>query len=224
MAMLSNMDLIRRIPLFAKLSPQQAESLAGSVSKRRFRRGTVLVQQGGTSEALFIILTGRARVLMTDGKGREVILANLGPTDHFGEMGLIDGEPPSATVQVETAMDVLILGREEFLQCLSNNFVMAESIMRVLVQRLRAADAKISSLALMGVYARVAQYLMDAAVKDEAGALWIRGKLPRQDIAKQIGASREMVSRVMKDLEDQGFLEVLEGGVVRVHERRLKPR
>jgi CRP-like cAMP-binding protein len=161
---------------------------------------------------------------MTDGKGREVILANLGPTDHFGEMGLIDGEPPSATVQVETAMDVLILGRDEFLQCLSNNFVMAESIMRVLVQRLRAADAKISSLALMGVYARVAQYLMDAAVKDEAGALWIRGKLPRQDIAKQIGASREMVSRVMKDLEDQGFLEVLEGGVVRVHERRLKPR
>lgn len=224
MAMLSNIDLIRRIPLFSKLNPIQAESLAGAVSKRKVRRGTVLVEQGQTADALFIILTGRARVLMTDPKGRQVILATLGPSDHFGEMGLIDGEPASATVQAEIAMDVLVLGRSDFANCLANNFVMAESIMRVLVQRLRAADAKIGSLALMGVYARVAQHLLDAAVKDEQGNLWIRSKLPRQDIAKQIGASREMVSRVMKDLEDQGFIQVISDGVVQVNERRLTAR
>ena len=95
MALLSNLELIRRVPLFAQLTTVQAQALVGSVSKQRFKRGETIVTQGQTSNALFILLTGRARVLMTDKRAREVILATLRVGDHVGEMSLIDGEPHS---------------------------------------------------------------------------------------------------------------------------------
>jgi CRP-like cAMP-binding protein len=224
MALLSNLDLIRRVPLFAQLSTPQAEALVGAVTKQRFKRGECIVTEGETSNALFIILTGRARVLMTDKRDREVILALLQAGDHVGEMSLIDGEAHSATVQAEVMTDTLVLGRKEFLRCLSENSAMAQSVMRVLVQRLRSADQKIGSLALMGVYARVANVMLDSAVADAQGGMMIPRKVSRQDVAKMVGASREMVSRVMKDFEEQGFLQTLDQGLIRVHDRRRAPR
>ncbi len=224
MSMLSNLDLIRRVPLFSMLTPVQAESLAGAVSKTRFEKGACVVEQGKHSNALYIILSGRARVLMADRKGGEVILATLGTGDYIGEMSLIDGEPHSATVMAERQMDTLVLGRDHFLRCLHDNMTMALAVMRGLVERLRNADRKISSLALMGVYSRVANVLLEFAQPDEHGQLLIREKISRQDIAKMVGASREMVSRVMKDFEEQGFFETLDGGVLRVVERRALPR
>jgi CRP-like cAMP-binding protein len=222
--MLSNLELIRRVSLFSTLSPEQAEGLAGAVSKKSFKRGEVLVEQGRKCNALYIILVGRTRVLMTDNNGREVILATLSSGDYVGEMSLIDNEPHSATVVADQEVDVLVLGRDSFLRCLNENMEMAHAVMRVLVQRLRKASENISSLALVGVYGRVAKVLLDSAVADETDTLVIREKMTRQDIAKMVGASREMVSRVMKDFEEQGFIQLLEGGMVRVFERRMLPR
>ena len=224
MSMLSNLELIRRVSLFSTLSPEQAEGLAGAVSKKSFKRGEVLVEQGRKCSALYIILVGRTRVLMTDNNGREVILATLSSGDYVGEMSLIDNEPHSATVVADQEVDVLVLGRDSFLRCLNENMEMAHAVMRVLVQRLRKASENISSLALVGVYGRVAKVLLDSAVADETDTLVIREKMTRQDIAKMVGASREMVSRVMKDFEEQGFIQLLEGGMVRVFERRMLPR
>lgn len=224
MSMLSNLDLIRRVPLFTMLTPAQAESLAAAVTKKRFKRGEILVEQGKKTNSLYIMLSGRTRVVMTDSKGREVILATLRAGDYLGEMSLIDNEPHSATVIAEQQVDVLALGRETFLQCLMENAALSFAVMHGLVQRLRRASQNISSLALVGVYGRVAKVLLDAALQDETGGMLIREKVSRQDIAKMVGASREMVSRVMKDFEDQGFIKMLDGGQVRVFERRVHPR
>ncbi|MBN9412073.1 MAG: Crp/Fnr family transcriptional regulator [Burkholderiales bacterium] len=219
MSMLSNLELIRRVPLFSMLTSVQAESVAGAIVKRRFKRGELIVEQGKKSNALFIILTGRARVMAADARGREVILATLQPGDHVGEMSLIDNEPHSATVRAEVQTDVLMLGRAEFARCLPENTSMAYAVMRGLVQRLRQADRKIESLALMDVYGRVARSLLEFARPDAAGELVIRDKISRQDIAKMVGASREMVSRVMKDLEERGFIETQEDGSMVVKDR-----
>lgn len=224
MSMLSNLDLIRRVPLFSMLTAVQAESLAGAVTKTRFQKGDCVVEQGKHTNALYIILAGRARVLMSDKKGSEVILATLRAGDYIGEMSIIDGEPHSCTVTAERQLDVLVLGREDFLRCLHESMVLSLAVMRGLVERLRNADRKIGSLALMGVYGRVANVLLEFAEPDSDGQLLIREKISRQDIAKMVGASREMVSRVMKDFEEQGFFETLDGGLVRVYERRCKPR
>lgn len=212
MSMLSNLELIRRVPLFALLTSAQAEAVADAVTKRRFRRGEVVVEQGSKSNMLFILLTGRARVVSTDKRGREVILATLQPGDYIGEMSLIDNQAHSATVRAEIQTDMLVLGRAEFARCLPENSSMAYAIMKGLVQRLRHADRKIESLALMDVYGRVARSLLEFAQPDREGQLAVRDRLSRQDIAKMVGASREMVSRVMKDLEGRGYIETREDG------------
>ena len=217
--MLSNLDLLRRVPLFSLLTVAQAEVISGAVIKRRFKRGEALVEQGQKSNALFILLTGRARVMTSDSRGREVILATLAQGDYLGEMSIIDNEPHSATVRAEVQTDVLMLGRAEFARCLTENASMSLVVMRGLVKRLRHADRKIESLALMDVYGRVARALLEFARPDKDGQLVIRERVSRQDVAKMIGASREMVSRVMKDLEDRGFIEVGEDGATVIKER-----
>jgi CRP/FNR family cyclic AMP-dependent transcriptional regulator len=219
MSMLSNLELLRRVPLFAALTPTQSASIADAIIKKRFKRAEMVVEQGKKSDALYIILTGRARVMSTDSRGREVILATLQPGDYIGEMSLIDDEPHSATVRTEVQTDVLVLDREAFSRCLPENASMSYNIMRGLVQRLRHADRKIESLALMDVYGRVARSLIEFAVDDGAGNLKIRDKISRQDLAKMVGASREMVSRVMKDLEERGFVQTQADGSMLVKDR-----
>jgi CRP-like cAMP-binding protein len=218
MSMLSNLELIRRVPLFALLTCAQAEAVAEAVVKRRFKRGEVVVEQGSKSNTLFILLTGRARVVTADRRGREVILATLQPGDYLGEMSLIDNQAHSASVRAEIQTDMLALGRAEFARCLPENNSMAYAIMKGLVQRLRQADRKIESLALMDVYGRVARALLEAAQPDREGHLAVRDRISRQDIAKLVGASREMVSRVMKDLEERGFVETREDGSMLIKE------
>lgn len=224
MSTLTNLDLIRRVPLFALITPDQVVLLSNAVTKRRFKRGQLIVEQGAKSDTLYIVLAGRARVVIADGKGREVILATLQPGDYIGEMSLIDNEPHSASVGAEMQTDILMLGRAEFIRCLSDNALMAYSVMRGLVARLRKADEKIGSLALMGVHARVAGVLQDCAEPESDCLRVIHQKISRQDIAKMVGASREMVSRVMRDLEDQGFIETRDNGVIAIHERRAVAR
>ncbi len=217
--MVSNLELIRRVPLFSMLTAVQAESVAGAVIKRRYKRGEAIVEQGKQSNALSIILTGRARVVTTDARGREVILATLHPGDYIGEMSLIDNEPHSATVRAEVQTDVLVVGRLEFARCLPESSSMAYAVLKGLVQRLRQADRKIESLALMDVYGRVARALLESAAQDREGKAVIREKVSRQDMAKMVGASREMVSRVMKDLEERGFIETRVDGSMWVKDR-----
>ena len=226
MSMLSNLDLIRRVPLFAVLTQSQAESLATAVGKRRFKRGELIVEQGKKCDALYIILAGRARVVVTDKKAREVILATLQPGDHIGEMSLIDQESHSANVEAEMQTDALVLGGDDFNRCVNENSAMMQAVMRGLVRRLRSADRKIESLALMGVYSRVANVLLESGIPhpEKANIFVIREKISRQDIAKMVGASREMVSRVMKDFEEQAFIETQQDGAIWVKERRKLPR
>ncbi len=219
MSMLSNLDLIRRVPLFSMLTADQAQAIADSVSKRRFRRGELVVEQGRKSNALFILLNGRARVLTSDSRGREVILAVLESGDYVGEMSLIDNEPHSATVRAEVQTDMLVLARADFQRCLPEHSTLSYAILRGLVRRLRHADRQIESLALLDVYGRVARTLLEMAETGADGAQIIRHKVSRQDMAKVVGASREMVSRVMKDLEERGVIETQDNGFVVIKQR-----
>ncbi len=219
MSMLTNLDLIRRVPLFSTLSDRHAETIAQAVVKKRFKRGEVIVEQGKKTNSLYIILAGRARVMTTDRRGREVILATLQQGDCIGEMSLIDSKPHSATVQADVQTDALVLSRADFATCMPEYSSLAHAVLQGVVKRLREADQKIESLALMDVYGRVARALVEAAQPDRDGNLVIRDRISRQDVAKMVGASREMVSRVMKDLEGRGFVELQPNGSTIVKER-----
>ncbi|MEO5660042.1 MAG: Crp/Fnr family transcriptional regulator [Polaromonas sp.] len=220
--MVSRLELIRRVPLCSMLTTSQAVLVADAVVKQRYRKGETILEQGQKSCALTILLTGRARVVSRDARGREVILATLRPGDYVGEMSLIDQSPHSASVVAEVQTDTLVMDQLAFTRCLPESDSMAYAMLKGLVHRLRQADRKIESLALMDVYGRVAGALLDFAAEampGADGAAMIRGRVSRQDVAKMVGASREMVSRVMKDLEERGFIETQDDGslLVRPH-------
>ncbi len=205
--------LLRNVPLFSVLPENQLSLLTNMVARKSFARGTSIITAGGPTDSLYIIISGRLKVMMSDDEGREVILAILGANEFFGEMSLVDDSPRSASVVAIEACELLSLAKRDFNKCLEDNFEMAMTVMRGLVKRLREADQKIGSLALMDVYGRVARLLLEMSEEVDGERIVVK-KLAKQDIAKMIGASREMVSRVMKDLQSGGYIEVRPGGIV----------
>lgn len=199
--------LLKTVPLFASLPDEQLRALVPAVTRRSAPRGSLIMAAGDPTDSLYIVISGRLKVMMSDSDGKEVILSILGPGEFFGEMGLIDDHPRSASVVAMEPCELLALTRRDFRKCLAENFDMAMAVMRGLVKRLREADRKIGSLALLDVYGRVARLLLDMA-EDVDGQKIVTRRLPKQDIAKMVGASREMVSRVMKDLQLGGYIEM----------------
>lgn len=203
----SNLSLVvlRNLPLFSGLDEIELEKISKVAGRKRAERGTFVVRAGESTDSLYILLNGRAKVTNTDEEGKEIILAWLGPGESFGEMGLIDGSPRSANVVAAEASELLFLSKESFQRCIQDNFQVALKLMRILVQRLREADRKIESLALLDVYGRVARLLLDMSEMVD-GKRIVKKKISKQDMAKMIGASREMVSKVMRDLELSGYI------------------
>ena len=205
--------VLKAVPLFTTISEEQLRMLTTMVTRRSASRNTTIMSSGDATDSLYIVLSGRLKVMMSDSEGKEVILAILGPGEFFGEMGLIDDEPRSASVVTIEPCELLSIAKRDFKRVLTENSEMAMAVMRGLVRRLREADRKIGSLALLDVYGRVARLLLDMA-ENVDGEKIVTKRLPKQDIAKMIGASREMVSRVMKDLQTGGYIEMRGSNIV----------
>jgi CRP/FNR family cyclic AMP-dependent transcriptional regulator len=179
--------------------------IAASGVTRTFPKNAVLIHDGDIGDSLYIILSGRVKVLIPDEEGHEVILSVMGAHEFFGEMGLLDDQPRSASVETLEASEMLRLSKAGFTNILKDNFELAMLIIRNLVRRMREADRKIESLALIDVYGRVARLLIEMAQNVE-GKWIVEHAPPKQEIARMIGASREMVSRVVKDLHRKGLI------------------
>ncbi len=205
--------VLKAVPLFASFPEDQLRMLTTMVTRRSAARSTTIMAGGDATDSLYIVLSGRLKVMMSDSDGKEVILSILGPGEFFGEMGLIDDEPRSASVVTIEPCELLAIAKRDFKKCLMENNEMGMAVMRGLVKRLREADRKIGSLALLDVYGRVARLLLDMA-ENVNGEKVVTKRLPKQDIAKMIGASREMVSRVMKDLQTGGYIEMRGSNIV----------
>jgi len=200
-----NPQILKSVPLFSSFTDAQLGQLLTCVQHRSYPRNAFILRAGEETDALYIILSGRVKVLIPDEEGHEVILSMIGPHEFFGEMGLLDELPRSASVETLEACEMLRLSKAGFTNILKDNFELAMLIIRNLVRRLREADRKIESLALIDVYGRVARLLIDMA--ENVDGKWIVERAPpKQEIARMIGASREMVSRVVKDLQRKGLI------------------
>ncbi|MCO5105476.1 MAG: cyclic nucleotide-binding domain-containing protein [Burkholderiaceae bacterium] len=218
MAHEENKAFLRRVPLLSSLNEQQLETLAAGSARRNFPKGRTIVAEGEPSQSLYILLSGRAKVQRSDSEGKEVILAVLGSGDFFGEMSLIDEAPRSASVITLESCDFMSINKDAFRSMLMQSPEMCMAVMKGMVRRLREADKKIETLALLDVYGRVARVLLDFSEMVN-GERVVKNKLPRQEIAKMIGASREMVSRVMKGLEIDGYIVPMPEGRLMLREK-----
>ena len=202
-----NSNILKAVPLFSSLSDEELRLLQPCLQQRRYPRGSFILRVGEEIDALYVIISGRVKVLIPAEQGHEVILTTLGPNEYFGEMGLLDDKRRSASVETLVACEMLRFPKAAFVACLKDNFDLAMIMIRNLIERLRNADRSIESLALYDVYGRVVRLLRDQAVRiDEQ---WVvKQAPPKQEMARMIGASREMVSRVMKDLQKRGQIRV----------------
>jgi CRP/FNR family cyclic AMP-dependent transcriptional regulator len=213
--------MLRAIPLFKDLGDKDLALINDLAIDKQVTKGNVVLTEGETGDSLYAIISGRVKVFIGDEDGREIILKILGPGDFFGEMSLIDKQPRSASVSTLENSTFKVLSHTAFEASVEKAPRIATLVMQALAKRLRDADRKISTLALMDVYGRVANTLLELAITTN-GKLVVGEKLSQQDIANMVGASREMVNRILKDLSDRGYISV-EAKTITIHDERLPP-
>ncbi|MFN0178163.1 MAG: Crp/Fnr family transcriptional regulator [Gemmatimonadales bacterium] len=202
----SAIDVLRGIPMFQHLPPDDLAGLAGLLRERRFPKGAIIVTQGDPGDALFLIGEGQVKVAVFAEDGREVILSVLAAGGFFGEMALLDDEPRSAHVIAMTDSALLQLRRDDFRNRLRASPELGIALLRELSGRLRRADETIAGMALLDVNGRIANLLLDFA-REEDGVRITR-RLTHATIGQMVGASRETVSRAMRQLAIQGVITV----------------
>ena len=206
---LDPLDVLRTVPLFRQVPEADLVAFAQLVRGRRQSRGSMILSQGDRGDALFLIRSGQVKVSVVAEDGREVILSVLGPGSFFGEMALLDDEPRSAHVIAMEDTELLQLHREDFQHRLKRSPELAVSLLRELSQRLRRADDTIASLMLLDVNGRLANLLLELA-REEGGETGIRitRRLTHASLGQMVGASRETVSRTMRNLVLRNVISV----------------
>jgi len=186
------------------LSREELQAMTAHAVTRAYPRNAVVLNEGDRTDSLYIILEGRVKAYVADASGKEAVLSTQGPGEYFGEMVLDEG-PRSASVMTLEACRFLVVPKADFKDFLVCNPVFAARVIEKLIHRIRTLTENVKSLALMDVYGRIARLLLDLAERRD-GKLVITEHLTQKDIASRVGASREMVSLIFKDLTAGGYI------------------
>jgi CRP/FNR family cyclic AMP-dependent transcriptional regulator len=205
---------LKKIPLFEGLSDDELRALSDRTVPRSFPKNAIVINEGDLSDSLYLILTGKVKVYLGDESGKELILDIKGPGQYFGEM-VLDEKARSATVMTLEPAQFATLSRAEFTTVLLKHPQIALQVIRNLIRVARGLNENVRSLALLDVYGRVARVLMELAVEQD-GKLMIPEKMTQKDIANRVGASREMINRILRDLSEGGYVTV-DGGRITIH-------
>lgn len=210
--------MLNRMHLFSELNPTDTDILTSHGTTRSYPANSILINEGDDTDSLYVVLEGEVKVYASDTAGKEVILNILGPGEYFGELALVDSEPRSASVKTMQATKVMVIAKHDFKKVLAEHPDIAFNMIQSLARQVRELTNNVKSLALMDVYGRVAHTLLELASETEDGSMVIKQKLTHQDIADMVGASREMVSRILKDLANGGYISI-KSKIVTINEK-----
>ena len=206
---------------FPNMSPEELELIASYGASRTYAKNTILVSEGDPSEMFYLILKGQVKVFISDEKGKEVILNLQGPGEYFGEIAIIDNAPRSASVMTVETCQIAVVAKQGFERCLTEHPGFALGLIQNLVKCVRSLTEQVKGLALLDVYGRIAQTLTSLA-QEQQDELVIEQRLTHQDIANMVGASREMVSRILKDLSTGGYIRIEDRKIIIVKQLPAK--
>ncbi|MBN9696570.1 MAG: Crp/Fnr family transcriptional regulator [Zoogloea sp.] len=201
------MKYLDRVDLFEGLTDEHAELLMERSRVRTYAANTIVVSEGDEGNSLFVVQSGALKAFLTDNAGREVTLSLLDPGDYFGELALLDEAPRSASVAAVTKSEVLQIPRSAFLALIEVHPACMQMVVRNLVGRIRTLTESVRSLALVDVFGRISRVFNSLAVEKD-GVMQIDRRLTQQDLANMVGASREMVNRILRDLVSGGYVEL----------------
>ena len=197
--------LLNAIPIFSGLSASELETIKQHIASRTYPKNAIIINEGDGADSLYVIQSGKVKVFLSDKEGREIIINSQGPGEYFGELALIDGCERSASVMTTEKATFSVISKNDFKTVLAQHPDIAFSLIRDLAQRVRLLTDNVKSLALLDVYGRVAKTLLGLA-RQQDGKLVTEDRLTQQDIADRVGASREMVARILKDLSTGGYI------------------
>lgn len=193
-------------------------ALASHGIVRAYPKGAVIITEGDPSDSIYVILSGRVKVYLSDEHGREVVVNEHGPGQYVGEIAF-DDQPRSASVMTLEPSTFSVVSGKAFRSFIASDPDATLHLIRNLIRRVRTATENIRSLALLDVYGRVARLLLELAVECD-GELVVERPYTQQQLAQRVGCSREMVSRIFKDLVSGGYV-ALDGRRIRI--RRSLP-
>lgn len=196
---------LHSVSIFSRLRDEDVEQLATGVRSRTYPKKSVIIFQDDPGDALYLIASGRVKIVLTAEDGREVILSTREKGDSFGEISLIDDEPRAAHVIAMENSELLILHRDHFQRCVEEIPGIALGVLRSMCVRLREADSLIGGLVLLDVPGRLAQLIFRMVDKDDP-SLSLVG-LTHQTMAQMAGSTRETVSRTIRNFVDKGWIE-----------------
>jgi CRP-like cAMP-binding protein len=201
-------QVLRAIPLFQTLEDRNLQEIADLLIDRKFPKNATIFEEGVGGDYMYVIKEGQVKVTKMSEDGREKILEILGPGDFFGEMALLDREPRSASIKTTRSCVLLALSRNDFLGLLRNNPDISMELIRVLSRRLRETDEQVRGLLFERVEGRTRRVLRRLASDPVPGQPELRSTpaLTHQQLADLVGTSRETITRVLKDLKDEGWL------------------
>jgi CRP/FNR family cyclic AMP-dependent transcriptional regulator len=199
--------MLENITLFSGLEAGELARLSSKAVIHSYPRNTIVINQGDISTSLHVIVSGKVRVFLSNEEGKEVILSIQGPGECFGEMALLDEGPRSASVITAEPCKLAIISKLDFERFLRDSPETMLKILQQAFERLRALTEMVGSLALLDVYGRVARLLLQSA-REVDGVNTVQPEMTQQEIANHIGSSREMVSRILKDLKTGGYIEM----------------
>ncbi len=189
-------------------------ALAALGARRQYRKGTLIIQEGEQGDSIYIVISGQLRTYLAGGNGKELTLAHYGPMDYVGEMSL-DGGARSANVEAVEPTTCSVISRDVLLRYIGEHPDFALQLMERLIRRARLATESARSVALIDVYGRLAKMLQERAGPDnEAGERVVSERLTHMQMAQHLACSREMVSRLLKDLETGGYIAVRDRHIV----------
>ncbi|HRD35455.1 MAG TPA: Crp/Fnr family transcriptional regulator [Rhodocyclaceae bacterium] len=195
------------VELFAGLAPEQLERIAQAAHPRVFMPGSIIVNEGDEGHGLFVIQSGSLKVFLVEENGRELTLSLLWPGEYFGELALLDSAPRSASVMTRERTELLHISHTAFMALLEQHPGCAHVVMKNLVGRIRTLTDNVRGLALNDVFGRLVRLFETLAVAHE-GKRVVERRLTQQEIANLLGASREMVNRILRELVVGGYLNL----------------
>jgi CRP/FNR family cyclic AMP-dependent transcriptional regulator len=185
--------------------PDTLRTLVSRGEPRRYRKGTLLIHEGDIGDTLFIVLSGSVKAFSTNERDREIVYGVYGPGEYLGEMSL-DGGPRSASVITLEATVCAVITRKTLREHIAASPEFAFELLNRVIRRARIATDNARSLALLDVYGRLAKVLNGLATAVVGECRAVPQRLTHQELANRVGASREMISKLMKDLERGGYV------------------
>jgi len=201
-------NTLKEIDVFQGLEEEEFKLIAEITKTKFIKKNTIVFSKGDENHSMYIIKEGSVDVSILTDRGKELILSTLSEGEYFGELSLLDGAPISANITATKDTVLIGLHKDRFFQIMERNSALLSNVIKHLCSKVRGLTEKVEGFALLDVYQRFSLLLMDLSELNEAQERVVCRSLTHKNIALRIGSSREMVSRIIKDLDNGGYISI----------------